>query len=187
MTNSSNVTALLDVWNEGDASALDRLMDIVQQELRHIAAHLLKSERADHTLQPTAVVNELYLKLTGQRRLAWHNRAEFFAVAARMMRRILVDHARRHGACKRGSDVYRFALDDAVNFPAELAPDVLALDDALIDLERLSPQQARIVEMRLVVGLTLEEIAAVEGISRSTVSREWRAARLFLLGQLSAT
>jgi RNA polymerase sigma factor (TIGR02999 family) len=130
------------------------------------------------------VVNELYLKLTAQRQVAWHGRAEFFAVAARLMRRILVDHARRHHALKRGGGTVRVALDGELGFPAELAPDLIALDDALIDLARRSPRQSRIVEMRLIVGLNLEEIATVEKVSPSTVSREWKTARLYLLGQL---
>lgn len=187
MAVSSDVTALLDAWNEGDNAALDQLLDIVYQELRHIAEHLLRNERSDHTLQPTAVVNELYLRLADQRRVSWHKRAEFFAVAARVMRRILVDHARRRMAVKRGSASTRLALDSDLGFPSQLAPDVLALNEALMDLERRSHRQTRIVEMRLVAGLTLEEIAAVENVSLSTVSREWRTARLFLLGQLRAS
>ncbi len=181
---TSDVTALLEAWNQGDASALGQLMDVAQKELHRIAQHYFQKERSDHTLQPTAVVNELYLKLTGQRQVGWHNRAEFFAVAARLMRRILVDHARRHTSLKRGGGTLRIALDDALGFPAGLTPGILALNDALIDLERLSSRQSRIVEMRLIVGLTLEEIAAVEKVSPSTVSRDWKTAHLFLLSQL---
>ncbi len=181
---ASDVTALLEAWNQGDASALVQLMDVAQKELHHIAQHYFQGERFDHTLQPTAVVNELYLKLTGQRQIGWHSRAEFFAVAARLMRRILVDHARRHYSLKRGGGTLRITLDDALGFPAKMAPDILALNDALIDLERLSSRQSRIVEMRLIVGLTLEEIAAVEKVSPSTVSRDWKTAHLFLLSQL---
>ncbi len=155
-------------------------MDVVQQELRAIAGRYFKKERRDHTLQPTAVVNELYLKLAGQRKVQWHSRAEFFAVAARLIRRILVDYARQHHAEKRRGLV-RVSLEAAMDVPA---PEVVALDDALRDLERRSPRQSRVVELRLLVGLTLEEIAAVEKVSPSTVSRDWTAARLFLVRQL---
>ncbi len=185
MSDPADVSVLLDAWSQGEAGALDRLMDVVQQELRAIAGRYFKKERRDHTLQPTAVVNELYLKLAGQRQVQWHSRAEFFAVAARLMRRVLVDYARRHHAEKRrgaqGIGLVRVSLEDAVDVPA---PEVIALDDALLDLERRSPRQSRIVEMRLLVGLTLEEIAAVEKVSPSTVSRDWTAARLFLVRQL---
>jgi RNA polymerase sigma factor (TIGR02999 family) len=181
---TDDVTLLLDAWSRGEAHALDRLMEVVQEELRAIAGHFFRHERPDHTLQPTAVVNELYLKLAGQREVRWHSRAEFFAVAARGMRQVLVDHARRRHAEKRGGGLVRVAFDQDLGFPEAMAPDVVALDDALGDLERLHPRQSRIVEMRVLVGLTLEEIAAVEKTSRATVAREWRTARLFLLRQL---
>ncbi|MEM7586406.1 MAG: sigma-70 family RNA polymerase sigma factor [Acidobacteriota bacterium] len=179
-----DVTALLDAWSRGDASALTHLMEVVQHELHRIARRLFRRERPNHTLQPTAVVHEVYLKLMGQRQVDWRGRAEFFGVAAKLMRNVLVDHARRHGALKRGGASVKIPLDEALGFPGHLAPEVLALDDALIDLARRSPRQSRIVEMRVIVGLTLEEIAAVERISLSTVSRDWKAARLFLLRQL---
>ena len=140
---ASDVTALLDAWSEGDASALVELMDVAQKELHRIASRLFEDERADHTLQPTAVVNELYLKLKGQRQVEWHSRAEFFAVAARLMRRVLVDHARRHHALKRGGGTVRVALDENLGFPSELAPRLTALDDALSSLARRSPRQSR--------------------------------------------
>ncbi len=181
---ADDVTALLDAWSQGEARALDSLMDVVQQELRTMAGRFFQHERPGHTLQPTAVVNELYLKLVDQRKVQWHSRAEFFAVAARGMRRVLVDHARRREAEKRGGGLVRVAFDESLGFPDAMAPDVVALDDALRDLARLHPRQARIVEMRVLVGLTLEEVAAVEKISRATVAREWRTARLFLLSQL---
>ncbi len=186
---AGDVTALLEAWSRGEHSALAQLMDVVQKELHQLASRLFRGERPNHTLQPTAVVHEVYLKLQGQRRVDFHHRAEFFAVAARLMRRILVDHARRHRAVKRGGRTVQVALDgvafdEAAGLPAHLAPEVVALDHALIDLERRSPRQSRIVEMRLLVGLTLEEIAGVEKISLSTVSRDWKAARLFLLSQL---
>ncbi len=184
MPTADDVTALLDAWNQGEAEALDRLMDAVQEELRVLAGRLFRHERRDHTLQPTALVNELYLRFAGQRKVQWHSRAELFAVAARGMRRVLVDHARRRDAEKRGGGLVRVAFDEALDFPAGTAPDVLALDEALLDLERLHPRQARVVEMRILVGLSLEEIAAVEKVTRATVAREWRTARLFLLRQI---
>ncbi len=179
-----DVTTLLDAWSAGDASALAELMDVVRHELHRIARRQFRGERPDHTLQPTAMVNEVYLKLKGQRQVDWRGRAEFFGVAAKLMRRILVDHARRHRADKRGGGVARVPVDQALGIAEELLPEVVALDDALLDLARRGPRQSRIVEMRIIVGLTLEEIAAVERISLSTVSREWKAARLFLLSQL---
>ena len=130
---------------------------------------------------------EVYLKLKGQRRVDFRHRADFFAVAAKLMRRILVDHAQHHGASKRGGGTVQVALDQASGLPADLVPEILALDDALIDLERRSPRQSRIVEMRVLVGLSLADVAAVEKISLSTVSRDWNAARLFLLSQLSSS
>ncbi len=180
-----DVTALLDKWSAGDASALAELMDVVQHELRRIARRQFRGERPDHTLEPTAVVNEVYLKLKGQRQVSWRGRAEFFGVAAKLMRRILVDHARKHAATKRGGEAVRIPVEEALGIPETLLPEVVALDDALLDLARRSARQSRIVEMRVIVGLTLEEIAAVEKISPSTVSREWKAARLFLLSQLA--
>jgi RNA polymerase sigma-70 factor (ECF subfamily) len=181
----SDVTALLDAWSHGDATALGRLMDVVQDELHQIASRLFRSERPDHTLQPTALVHEVFLKLKGQRQVDWRGRAQFFAVAAKLMRRLLVDHARRHQASKRGGDELRIPFEEVLGFPVYLAPEIVALDDALIDLDRRSPRQSRIVEMRVIVGLTLEEIAAVEDVSLSTVSRDWKTARLFLLRQLA--
>ena len=183
-TTADDVTALLDAWSQGEPHALDRLMAVVHDELRVIAGRFFQRERADHTLQPTALVHELYLKLAKQRDVDWHSRAEFFAVAARGMRRVLVDHARRHDAGKRGGGLVRVAFDEALGFPDEMAPDVLALDEALLDLARLHSRQVRIVELRVFVGLTLEEVAEVEKTSRSSVAREWRTARLFLLSQL---
>ena len=184
---ASDVTALLDAWSQGDTTVLGRLMDIVQDELHEIANRLFRSERRDHTLQPTALVHEVYLKLKGQRQVSWRGRLEFFAVAAKLMRRILVDHARRHQAAKRGGGELRIPLEEVLGFPIYLAPEVVALDDALVDLARRSLRQSRIVEMRIIVGLTLEEIAVVEHVSVSTVSRDWKTARLFLLRQLRET
>ena len=184
---AGDVTALLEAWSGGDDSALVELMEVVQKELHLIARALFRRERPGHTLQPTALVHEVFFKLESQRRVDFRHRREFFAVAARLMRRVLVDHARRHDAVKRGGRAVQVELDASAELPEHRLPEVLALDDALIDLERRSPRQARIVEMRALVGLTLEEIGRVEKISLSTVSREWRAARLFLLSQLQAS
>lgn len=186
-TPNRDVTDLLKAWSQGDCNALERLMEVIQSELHKIAKRFLRTERSSHTLQPTALINELYLKLTDQRQIEWRGRAQFFAAAATLMRRILVDYARRHEATKRGGQTIRVTLDEADDIPADLVPDILALDHALIDLARRSPRQSRIVEMRVLVGLTLEEIAAVEKVAPTTVSRDWKAARLFLLSQLRAT
>ena len=182
-----DVTALLEAWSQGDDSALVQLMTVVREELHRIASQQFRRERPGHTLQPTALVHEVYLKLERQRRVNFRHRNGFFVVAARLMRRVLVDHARQKDAVKRGSRLIKVTFADAVDLPEHLAPKMVALDDALIDLERRSPRQNRIVEMHVLVGMTLEEIASVEKVSRSTVSREWRAARLFLLSQLQAS
>ncbi len=178
-----DVTALLDAWNRGERGALDRLIEAVHDELHEIATRVFRGERPGHTLQPTAVVNELYLKLQAERRVSWRNRAQLLGVAARLMRRILVDHARRRAAERRGGGSVRISFAEIHDLPAE-APEIVTLDRALVELERRSPRQSRIVEMRVLVGLTLEEIAAVENVSRATVSRDWKTARLFLLSQL---
>ncbi len=182
--NEADVTALLEAWDRGDREALERLMEVVGKELHEIADRLFRKERPDHTLQPTAVVNEAYLKLKSQRRVGWENRTQFFAGAAEVMRRILVDHARERRSLKRGGGTVRVPLNEAIGFPEQLAPDVVALDDALKELARRSPRQSRIVELRVFVGLTLREIAVVEGISSTTVAREWRTAKMFLYRQL---
>ena len=179
-----DVTALLDAWSQGEPRALERLMNVVHDELRAMSRRIFRRERNNHTLQPTAVVHELFLKLSSQRRVNWRGRAEFFGVAAKLMRRILVDHARAVQTEKRGGYAIRVSFDEASDLPTRMAPEILAFDDALIDLARRSPRQSRVVEMRVLVGLTLEEIAAVEDISLSTVSRDWKTARLFLLQQL---
>jgi RNA polymerase sigma factor (TIGR02999 family) len=174
----ADITALLRDWSGGDHEALERLMPAVYGELKRLAASYLRSERPGHTLQPTALVHEAYLRLQGQRSVAWSNRAHFFGIAARIMRRILVDHARRRGAAKRDAAALRLTLvDDAAG---DRAPELIALDTALTSLERLDPQQARVVELRYFGGLTVEETAEAAGISTATVKREWRTARAWL-------
>jgi RNA polymerase sigma factor (TIGR02999 family) len=153
-------------------------MPLVYGELRRLAASYLRRERPDHTLQPTALVNEAYLRLVDQRSVSWANRAHFFGIAAQLMRRILVDHARRRQAAKRAA-VYRVTAT-AGSPSGDRAPELLALDGALSDLEKLDARQARIVELRFFAGLTVEETAEVTGVSPATVKREWRTARAWL-------
>jgi RNA polymerase sigma-70 factor, ECF subfamily len=189
----ADVTALLQRWSDGDRSALDRLLPMIHTELRGIAARQLGSERAEHTLAPTALVNELYLRLVDQRRATWDNRAHFFGVSAQLMRRILVDYARAREADKRGGSVTRVSLDDladdglaqnTVDDRGNAAADVLAVDQALERLTLIDPDQARIVELRFFAGLTVEETAHVLERSPRTVKREWRLARAWLYREL---
>ena len=185
---SESVTASLLALSAGDRPAAERILPLVYDELRQLAAHYLRRERRpDHTLQPTALVHEAYLRLIDQSRVDWKNRAHFCAMASEMMRRILVDHARRHYAQKRGGAETRIALDDAVSFPRDAGVDVVAVDEALFDLARLDPQQSRIVELRFFGGLTLDETAEVLNVSRSTVQREWNMAKAWLYNQLQIT
>lgn len=167
-------------WNAGDDAALERLVPLVYSELRRTAARRLRRERPDHTLQTTALVHETYLRLVEQRRARWRNRAQFFAVAARLMRRILVDHARSRGASKRGGQAWRVSVDaDTLRAP-EAEPEVVALDRALQDLASLDKRQSQIVELRYFGGLSIEETAQTLGLSPATVKREWTVARAWL-------
>jgi RNA polymerase sigma factor (TIGR02999 family) len=175
-----SVTELLAEASRGNADALDRLLPLVYHELHAIAARYLRREKPGHTLQPTALVNEAYLRLVGQREVTWQNRAHFFGVAASMMRRILVDHARAHRAEKRAGGLARVTLNEA-NLPAaERDVDLIALDDALADLAARDAKLARLVELKFFAGLTTKEVAEVLGVSSSTVEREWVAARAWL-------
>lgn len=189
---STDVTRLLLRWSEGDADALGRLLPLIYGELRRIASNQLRRERPDHTLVPTALVHELYLRLVDQRRTTWENRAHFFGLAAQLMRRILVDHARAQHAEKRGGIVTRVSLDDALEGiqpePRASAPaaDVLAIDEALERLATIDQDQARIVELRFFAGLSVEETAHVLKRSPRTVKREWRLARAWLYRALRA-
>lgn len=179
------VTGLLLRWSAGDAAALDRLIPLVYDECRRIAAAQLRRERSDHSLSPTALVHELYLHLVDQRRAGWANRAQFYAIAARLMRRVLVDHARARLALKR--DRSRVLLADSDPDPADAssrAADLLALDEALHRLGELDAEQQRIVELRYFGGLTVEETAHVVGRSARTVKREWQLARAWLFREL---
>ena len=179
-----DVTGLLLDWSDGDSTALDRLMPFLIADLRRQAAAYMRRERRGHTLQPTALVNEVYLRLVDQKRTRWKDRAHFFAVAAQLMRRILVDHARGRGRRKRGGDAQRVSLDEARDVALVRDVDVLALDQALDELARLDARQARVVELRFFGGLSLAEIAEVHGVHPITVSRDWRNARAWLLCHL---
>jgi RNA polymerase sigma-70 factor (ECF subfamily) len=179
-----DVTALLDEWNRGDRAALDQLLPLVYRELRGIAARQLHRERNGHTLQPTALVHEAYLRLVDQRRVDWHDRAHFFGIAAKVMRRILVDHARRQAARKRGDNLQRVPLEDVVDRSAMTEIPVLGLDHALSRLEQVDCGLARIVELRAFGGLTIDEAAHVLNVSPSTVKRDWRAAKAWLTREL---
>src|SRR5687768_3418372 len=179
MSDGSEVTALLRRWGAGDASALDALMPIVYEELRLVARGYLRRESENHTLGATALVNEAYLRLVGQERVDWRERAQFIGLAAQSMRRILVDHARRRDAEKRPDPRQRVSLEHAEDLP-DRELDVVALDEALADLARLDPRQAQVVELKFFGGLELDEIATVLDISTATVSREWRMARSWL-------
>jgi RNA polymerase sigma factor (TIGR02999 family) len=183
-SSSSEVTQLLHQWTGGKREALDQLFPLVHAELRRLAASYMRRERPDHTLQPTALVNEAFLKLVDQRAVRWQNRAHFFGIAAQAMRRILVDSARAHAADKRGSGELLLPLDEALA-PAEMRSiDLLALDEALTRLADLDPQQCRVVELRFFGGLTLEETAEALRISPATVGREWTLAKAWLYAEL---
>jgi len=185
MRSSENVSQLLAKWSEGDQQALDKLMPLVYGELRRLAGNYLRRERQNHTLQPTALVNEAYLKLIDQKRVRWQNRAQFFGVAAQMMRRILVDHARQHKAEKRGgSDQQRLSITNAETIVKKPELDLLALHEALEELTLMDPQQGRIVELKFFGGLSIEETAEVLGIGHATVERDWKMARAWLRRKL---
>ncbi len=182
---SPDVTALLGDWSRGNRTALNQLLPLVYAELRRVAARQLRSERPDHTLQPTALVHEAYMRLVDQRQVDWQNRAHFFGVAAQVMRRILVDHARRHGANKRGQGVRCVSLEEAQDVAAPNEIPVLALDHALDRLAKVDAELTRIVELRAFGGLTIEEAAHVLGVSPSTAKRDWRTAKAWLSRELA--
>ncbi len=183
-SSKNEVTQLLLDWSAGDEQALKRLIPIVVEDLRRRAAGYLRRERRGHTLQPTALVNEVYLRLVDQKRVQWRNRAHFFGVAAQLMRRILVDHARAHQAEKRGGWIEKVALDEAVDALVERDIDVIALDEALARLSGLHQRKGRVVELRFFAGLTLDETAEVLGVTRATISRDWRGAKAWLAREL---
>ena len=177
---SQNITHLLKEWNAGDRQALDKLTPLVYEELRQQAARFLRRERPGHSLQTTALIHEAFLRLVDAQDIDWQSRAHFFAIAANLMRRILVDHARRRGADKRGGSQIRVPLDEAFGVVNETDMDLVAIDEALSKLETIDPQQARVVELRFFSGLSVEETATALGVSESTVKRDWSVARAFL-------
>lgn len=179
------VTQLLDAWNAGDAGALDELVPLVIEDLRGMARWYLSRERAGHTLSPTALVNELYLRLAPRRTVQWESRTQFFATMAEIMRHILVDHARYHKAAKKGGGIPPVPYDDRIGLKTPVDLDILALDDALKALAEVDARQSRIVELRFFCGLTIEQTAKALDVSPITVKREWRTARLWLLKELA--
>lgn len=179
------VTQLLVEWQNGSQKALDRLIPLVYEELRTIAGRYLSRESVGHTLQSTALVHEAYFRLVGQRRVQWQNRAHFFGIAAQMMRRILVDHARHQHRDKRGGPAQKLSLDEAIAVAEpEVDVDLLALDEALTALARIDPRGARIIELRFFSSLTIEETAEVLDVSTGTVKRDWIAARAWLYREM---
>lgn len=188
MSDTTDFTELLHEWSQGDPSALGQLIPLVFEDLRAMARRHLAREPSDHTLQPTALVNELYLRLIGQTRVQWQNRQQFFAIAATMMRRILTDYAKGKKAEKRGGNLLKVPLDDVdgAKLIAEAhGTDVVALGEALENLRQLSPRQAEIVDLHFYMGLSFEEVAEVLEVSVTTVKRDWQMARRFLLREIS--
>ncbi len=179
------ITQLLTEWSQGDPEALERLMPAVYEDLHRMAMAHFARESPGHTLQPTVLVNEVYIKLLGRRTVQWQNRAQFFGFASQMMRRILVDHARGRMTDKRGGQVSKMSLSDVLDVAEEESVDLVALDDALKDLEALAPRQAKIVEMRSFGGLKVQEISEVLKVSQRTVKRDWRMARIWLYERLN--
>ena len=185
-TSPQAVTQLLVDWGNGDRQALEKLTPLVYQELKRLAARYLRRERREHTLQSTALVHEAWLRLIDQNHVHWQNRAQFFGIAAEMIRRILIDHARNRQAAKRGDGAIKLSLDEALGAPDRRDFDLVALDDALGDLAKLDPKQGKLVELRFFAGLSIEESAEVLGVSPATVKREWAVAKAWLYRELSA-
>ena len=181
---TGNVTRLLIELTSGNHAAIDALLPLIYDELRILAAKYLRRERPDHTLQPTALVHEAYLRLVDQTRVNWQNRAHFLGVAAQMMRRILVDHARANRSGKRGADFQKISLEENIDKAVERSAELLALDEALRELAEIDEQKSRIIELRYFGGLSVEETAEVMGISSVTVKRHWRMAKAWLYGQM---
>jgi RNA polymerase sigma factor (TIGR02999 family) len=181
---AGTVSELLVAWSDGDMTAREALVPLVHRELRRRAAAYLRRERRDHTLQPTALVNEAYVRLLGQHRVSWRNRAQFFAVAAQIMRRVLVDYARERQAAKRPGGI-RVTLDEAARIEPPVECELLMLNDALEALAHLDERQAQIVELKYFGGLSEEDVAAVLSLSRATITREWQSARAWLYRRMT--
>jgi RNA polymerase sigma factor (TIGR02999 family) len=182
----NEVTQLLLSWNKGDREALDRLIPLVEAELRRLARRFMRRERGDHTLQTSALINEAYVKLVDQQNVQWQDRAHFFAVSAQIMRHILIDHARKHQYAKRGGGAEKIPLDEIAELSDQRAAELIAMDDALRDLAMADPRKSQIVELRFFGGLSIEETAEVLDISPATVTREWRMARAWLHHAMSS-
>lgn len=182
---TQQVTELLQAWRQGDEAALDRLLPVVHRELRRLARRYMFRERSGHTLQATALVNEAYLRLVNARQVDWKNRAHFFALSAQVMRRILVDSARAHNDQKRGGGNPRVTLDEDFMGAQEKCHDLVALDDALKALAAVDPRKDRVVELRFFAGLSVEETAEVLKVSRNTVLRDWRLAKMWLKREMN--
>jgi RNA polymerase sigma factor (TIGR02999 family) len=178
------ITRLLSDWGQGERQALEQLIPLVFDDLRRMARRYLRREPEGHTLQPTALVNEVYCRLLDQSRIHWQNREQFFGVAALIMRRILLDHAKGRQAEKRGGKIAKVSIDEARDVAAMRDPDLIALDEALTRLAELDARQSRIVELRYFMGLTIEEIAEVLGLSETTIKREWQIARRWLFREI---
>jgi len=181
----NEITQQLIAWSNGDRAALEKLIPAVYQELRRMADRCLRGENAEHSLQPTALVHEAYLRLIDQTRVEWHNRAHFFGVAAQMMRRILIDHAKAKHRAKRGGAARKLSLEEIANYTRERASDLVALDEALKILAEMDERKSRIVELRYFGGLTVDETAQVLGVSDKTVMRDWNLAKAWLYQHLN--
>jgi RNA polymerase sigma factor (TIGR02999 family) len=184
---TENITQLLIDVSRGNQTAIDELLPLVYGELRSLASNYLRRERTDHTLQPTALVHEAYLRLVDQTQVNWQNRAHFFGMAAQMMRRILVDYARAHNASKRGGEYQKLQLDEKIDSVAERSTELIALNDALTELSTVDEVKSRIVELRYFAGLTVEETAEVLGVTPVTINRHWRMAKAWLFGRIHNT
>lgn len=184
-TSPQQITQLLVEWSNGDDAALEMLLPLVYDELRRLAHHYMSAERVGHTLQTTALVNEAYLRLTDCRQVRWQNRAHFFALAATLMRRILVEHARASDRQKRGGGAFRVALNESAILAPERSRELLALDEALNRLAEIDPRKSRVVELRFFAGLTNDEMAEVLKVSPNTVTRDWKMAEAWLRRELS--
>jgi RNA polymerase sigma-70 factor (ECF subfamily) len=182
---SHQVTKLLKDWSEGDQSAADELMPLVMDELRRVAHNYMRREKAGHTLQTSALVNEAYVRLVDQNQIQWESRIHFFGIAARLMRQILVDQARRRNVAKRGGGTIRVSLNEATAVAQQQAANVVALDDALKNLESIDPRQSRIVELRFFGGMSIEETAETLKVSPGTVMRDWAFARAWLRKEMA--
>jgi len=182
---SHELTELLRGWNGGDQKALERIVELAYPELRKMARRSLRRERPEHTIQATALVHEAYLRLVDVRQMRWQDRAHFFAITAKVMRRILIDHARAQGCSKRGGEMRRMSLDDALMISPESDPEIVRLDEALEDLAKFDSRKAQVVEMRYFGGLTSDEIASVLGISTQSVNRDWSLAKAWLVREMT--